>query len=78
MVAPEATLVYADMARWEIQQRFRRHEVKALGIDNREEPVSLQYKRGYFNDWRICDHYKDTLFTKVDFGWIRILPDILK
>ena len=24
---------YADMARWEIQQRFRRHEVKALGID---------------------------------------------
>lgn len=69
LVAPEATLVYADMARWEIQQRFRRHEVKALGIDNREEPVSLQYKRGYFNDWRICDHYKDTLFTKVDF-WL--------
>lgn len=44
MVAPEATLVYVDMARWEIQQRFRRHEVKALGIDNRNEAVSLQYK----------------------------------
>ena len=26
----EATLVYVDMARWEIQQRFRAHEVKAL------------------------------------------------
>lgn len=32
------------MVRWEIQQRFRRHEVKALGIDNRNEAVSLQYK----------------------------------
>lgn len=69
IVAPEATLVYVDMARWEIQQRFRRHEVKALGIDNRNETVSLQYKRGYFNDWRICDHYKDSLFHKVDF-WL--------
>lgn len=69
IVAPEATLVYVDMARWEIQQRFRRHEVKALGIDNRNETVSLQYKRGYFNDWRICDYYKDSLFHKVDF-WL--------
>lgn len=58
----EATVVYADMARWEIQQRFRAHKVKALGVDNRDEAVSLQYKRGYFNDWRVCDQYKDTLF----------------
>lgn len=70
LVAPEgATLVYADMARWEIQQRFRRHEVKALGLDNRCEAVSLQYKRGYFNDWRICDRYKERLFDRIDF-WI--------
>lgn len=69
MVAPGATLVYVDMARWEIQQRCRRHEVKALGIDNREDAVSLQYKRGYFNDWRICDRYKSTLFEHVDY-WL--------
>jgi len=70
MLAPEnAIIVYVDMARWEIQQRFRKHEVMALGIDNRADAVSLQYKRGYFNDWRICDDYKDTLFDKVDF-WI--------
>ena len=62
-------LVYADMTRWEIQQRFRRHEVKALGIDNRKDAVSLQYKRGYFNDWRVCDKYKESLFDKVDF-WL--------
>lgn len=70
MVVPaEAVLVYADMARWGIQQRFRRHEVKALGIDNRKDAVSLQYKRGYFNDWRVCDKYKESLFDKVDF-WL--------
>lgn len=70
MVAPaEATVVYVDMARWEIQQRFRVHEVKALGVDNREDAVSLQYKRAYFNDWRILDRYKESLFGKVDF-WL--------
>ena len=70
MVAPaEATVVYVDMARWEIQQRFRVHEVKALGVDNREDAVSLQYKRGYFNDWRILDRYKESLFGRVDF-WL--------
>ena len=62
-------LVYADMARWEIQQRFRRHEVKALGVDNRVEAPSLQYKRGYFNDWRCVDRYKDQLFEEVDY-WL--------
>ena len=69
VVPDEAVLVYADMARWEIQQRFRRHEVKALGLDNRKEAVSLQYKRGYFNDWRICDRYKAGLFGRIDF-WL--------
>ena len=70
MVAPaEATVVYVDMARWEIQQRFRVHEVKAFGVDNREDAVSLQYKRGYFNDWRILDRYKESLFGRVDF-WL--------
>ena len=60
-LAPNAPVCYADMARWEIQQRFRRHEVKALGIDNHQDSPSVQYKRGYFNDWNIIDHYKDNL-----------------
>lgn len=60
-LAPNAPVCYADMARWEIQQRFRRHEVKALGIDNHHDSPSVQYKRGYFNDWNIIDHYKDNL-----------------
>ena len=69
VVPADATLVYVDMARWEIQQRFRAHEVKALGIDNRQDAVSLQYKRGYFNDWRILDRYKNDLFDRVDY-WL--------
>lgn len=70
LVAPDdAVLAYVDMARWEIQQRFRRHEVRALGIDNRQDPVSIQYKRGYFNDWRICDRHKDRLLRRVNY-WI--------
>lgn len=68
-VSENAMVVYIDMARWEIQQRFRRHEVKALGVDNREDAVSIQYKRGYFIDWRICDIHKDGLFDRVEY-WI--------
>ena len=65
----EATVVYADMARWEIQQRFRAHKVKALGVDNRDEAVSWKYKRGSFNDWGVCNKYKETLFQRVDY-WL--------
>lgn len=70
-LAPNAPVCYADMARWEIQQRFRRHEVKALGIDNHHDSPSVQYKRGYFNDWNIIDHYKDNLMqsSRIQF-WI--------
>ena len=68
MIAPEnAVIVYADMARWEIQMRFRKRQVCALGVDNRQEPVTVQYKRGYFNDWRILDTYKSGLFEKAGY-----------
>jgi len=70
MVAPEGTVIaYVDMARWEIQQRFRKHEVKGLGIDNHDDAVSIQYKRGLFIDWRVLDLYKDKIIDKVSY-WI--------
>ena len=71
----EACLVYADMARWEIQQRMRAHRVCGLGIDNRPDPVSVQYKRGYFIDWRLLDAYKDRLFHRVQWWLDTNVPD---
>ncbi len=62
-------LIYADMPRWEIQQRMRRHEVSGLGIANKSELFSLQYKQGYFNDWRVLDKHKKSLYDKVDY-WL--------
>lgn len=69
VVPDDAPVAYADMARWEIQQRFRRHEVMALGVDNRTDAPSLQYKRGYFNDWQICDRHKDNLMQQGRISW---------
>ena len=67
-VWPDADiLVYADMARWEIQMRFRRNEVSNVGVENRDERASLQYKRAFFVDWRICDRLKKTLMPKWDY-----------
>ena len=60
-------LVYADMARWEIQQRMRKNEVTGLGVNDQELPLSAQYKRGFFVDWRVCDKLKKILFSKMDY-----------
>ena len=60
-------LIYADMARWEIQQRFRRNEVSNLGVSNKELKASLQYKRAFFVDWRVCDRLKKQLMNRWDF-----------
>lgn len=62
-------LVYADMARWEIQLRQRKHEVNNIGLRNADEEPNIQYKRGFFVDWRICDRLKQQLFEKADY-WL--------
>ena len=63
LIAPVADLViYADMPRWEIQLRFRDNKVSNLGVENKENGFSYQYKRAFFVDWRVCDrHKKDTM-----------------
>jgi len=61
-------LVYADMARWEIQLRMRKHLVDNIGLTNRDcEDWGLLYKQGFFVDWRVCDRLKKQLFDKWDF-----------
>ncbi len=60
-------LVYVDLARWEAQNRFRRNEISNLGIDNFDVAASLQYKRSFFVDWRVCDRWKRPLIAEWDF-----------
>ncbi|WP_242851462.1 hypothetical protein [Clostridium sp. DMHC 10] len=40
--------VYADLARWEIQQRFRRKELGNFKVNNLEEDILRKYKRAFF------------------------------
>ena len=60
-------LVYADLSRWEIQQRQRSGELGNLGADNAGERPSLLYKRAFFLDWRAADRHKASLLDRVDF-----------
>lgn len=67
-VCPQPDLIiYIDMARWEIQQRFRRKEINSLGICDKNEEASRLYKRGYFVDWNICDELKKELLPIADY-----------
>lgn len=61
-------LVYADLARWEAQLRFRRKETGNLGANNAATlPASLKYKRAFFVDWRVADRWKRPLIARWDF-----------
>jgi mannose-6-phosphate isomerase class I len=61
-------MIYADMARWEIQLRMRKHEVDNLGLKNRKtEDWMLLYKQGYFVDWRVLDRWKKKLMLQTDY-----------
>jgi hypothetical protein len=62
-----AVLVYADLARWEIQLRQRRGEIANLGSANFTEKASLKYKRAFFVDWRAADRLKKQVLPRADF-----------
>lgn len=67
MIAEGDVLVYADLSRWEAQNRFRRNEASNLGVENRMLAAHLQYKRAFFVDWRVADRWKRPLIGKWDF-----------
>lgn len=67
LVAEGDLLVYADLTRWEAQNRFRRNESSNLGVENRALAAGLQYKRAFFVDWRVCDRWKQPLIRRWDF-----------
>jgi len=78
LVVPEpGILIYADMARWELQQRQRRNAIGNFGADNSQESASLKYKRAFFVDWRAADRLKASLMSRIDF-WLDTNSDIPK
>lgn len=59
-------LVYADLARWEAQLRYRAGGTN-WKVNNPEEDLLKKYKRGYFFEWRISDALKQELHHTIDF-----------
>ena len=58
--------VYFDMARWEIQLRYRKG-MPNYKADNNDEDILRKYKRAFFIEWRIADKHKARLFERFDF-----------
>lgn len=59
-------LVYADIARWEIQLRYRKG-MPNFKCYNEKEDVLRKYKRGFFIEWRIADRHKKELYDDIGF-----------
>jgi len=66
-IPEDALLVYADLARWEIQLRMRKNEINNLGVSNKEASFSEQYKHAFFVDWRVADRLKKQLMHRWDY-----------
>lgn len=66
VASAQRLLIYADMARWELQLRQRRKQIGNLGADNQNERPSLKYKRAFFVDWRAADRLKQKLLGEID------------
>lgn len=60
-------LLYADLARWEIQQRMRSGELDNWGAENQSEDMLRRYKRAFFIEWRVFDRHKTPLLKRADF-----------
>ncbi len=59
-------LVYADLARWEIQRRQRGRLVHGIGVNDSQATAWEQYKRGFFIDWRLADKHKNAIWKRID------------
>lgn len=59
-------LVYFDMARWEIQLRYRKG-MPNWRCTNYHEDNLRKYKRGFFIEWRTADRLKKRVLKNADF-----------
>lgn len=58
--------IYCDMARWEIQCRYRKG-MSNFKQNNQNEDTLKKIKRGFFIEWRIADKQKMKMFDEVDY-----------
>lgn len=63
---PADCLIYCDMARWEIQLRYRKG-MSNWNTENADAPILAKYKRGFFIEWRLADKLKKRLMERIDF-----------
>ncbi len=66
LVCEGDTLVYCDMARWEIQRRFAKGKSNWKS-SNSSAPNLAKFKQGFFVEWRMADRLKRRLFDKMDY-----------
>jgi mannose-6-phosphate isomerase class I len=59
--------IYADMARYEIQQRMRRDLTANLGVSDYSIEFEQKYKRAFFVDWRVADRVKRKTIRQWDY-----------
>ena len=59
-------LVYFDMARWEIQLRYRKGMPNWL-CNNYDEDRLKKFKRGFFVEWRVADRLKKKILKNAAY-----------
>lgn len=75
LVAPGDRVLYADMPRWEIQQRQRNGACANLGGVGAHATAAARYKRGFFVDWPLADRHKWQLWERIDAFLDTLDPD---
>lgn len=67
LVAEPDVYIFADLARWEIQQRYRHGDIPNWKGTNYHEDPLRKLKRGYFFEWEVADRYKKKRFEQFDY-----------
>lgn len=66
LICESDLLVYADLARWEIQLRFAKGRTN-WKTANSSAPKLAKFKQGFFVEWRMADRLKRRLLKKIDY-----------
>jgi mannose-6-phosphate isomerase class I len=65
LLAPQASLVYFDLPKSELQLRMRAGSVSNLGANTQDSNAEM-YKRFYFVDWVLLNDYKKSVLNKIE------------